>query len=187
MQVNKPQVHIWLEQIYGRYEQDWPDARPYDKHRGSWHHIKLGIYMVQLAMHNLLLIYKAEASGPLLLLNQLFQSRVLEFLLVGYCSSEWRWNGKLKPFTVGDKLLLHPTDKMMFSHGHERKKSSPLWDGLHFTQRSIAANSKRHNIYFSPAGPSVVTQGLGQMRPLRQAVPMTADIPWWHRRRGLTE
>lgn len=124
-QVNKPQDHIWLVQIYGRYEQDWPDARPYDKHWGSWHHIKLGIYMVQLAMHNLLLIYKAEASGPLLLLYQLFQSPVLEFLVVGYCSSECWWNRKLKPFTVGDELLLHPTDKIMFSHVMKERRVGP--------------------------------------------------------------
>ena len=134
--------------------------------------------MVQLAMHNLLLIYKAGASGPLLLLYQAFQSPVLEFLVVEYCSSECQWNGNLKPFRVGDRVLLHPTDKITFSHGHERRKGRPLWDGLHFTRRSVTANSKRHNIYFSLAGPSAVTQALGQMRPLRQAVPMTADIPW---------
>jgi len=147
MQVTKPQVHMWLEQIYGTYEQDWPDARPYDKHRGSWHHIKLGIYVVQLAMHNLLLIYKAGASGPLLLLYQLFLSPVLEFLVAGYCSSECQWNGKLRPFTVGDQLLLHLTDEIMFSHGHERKQGRPLWDGLLFTRRSVTANSKRQYLF----------------------------------------
>lgn len=45
----------------------WPDARPYDKYKESWCGIKkLGIYMVQLAMHNLFLIYEAGASGVLL-------------------------------------------------------------------------------------------------------------------------
>lgn len=44
--------------------------------------------MVQLAMHNLLVIYKAGASGPLLLFYQLLQSLVLEFLVAEYGSSE---------------------------------------------------------------------------------------------------
>lgn len=97
--------------------------------------------MVQLVMHNLLLIYKAGASGPLLLFYQLFRSPVLEFLIADYCSCECWWNGKLKPFIVEDKLLLHPTDNITFSHDHERKKGMVLWDGLHFTRRSIAADS----------------------------------------------
>lgn len=97
--------------------------------------------MVQLVMHNLLLIYKAGASGSLLLFYQLFRSPVLEFLVAGYCSCECWWNGKCKPFIVGDKILLHPTDNIIFSHDHERKKGRPLWDGLYFTRRSIAADS----------------------------------------------
>lgn len=48
--------------------------------------------MVQLDMHNLLLIYKAGASGPLLSLCQLLLSPILDFLVVEYCFSvpvEW--------------------------------------------------------------------------------------------------
>lgn len=116
--------------------------------------------MVQLAMHNLL-IHKAGASGPLLLFHQLYQSLVLEFLVAEYCSSECQWNGKLKPSTVGDKLLCHPTDKKMLGHCHERKKGRPLWDGVHFKQRSETANSKRYNTYFSLAGPSAGQMGYG--------------------------
>lgn len=115
MQINHPQVHILLEQIYGRYDQGWPSARPYHKHWGSWHHIKLGIYMVQLAMHNILLIYKIGASAPLLLLHQLFPRTVLEFLVIEYCSCVCWCNGKLKPVTAGDKLLLRPADKIILS------------------------------------------------------------------------
>lgn len=66
-------------------------------------------------MDNILLIYKAGASAPLLLLHQLFQNSVIEFLVVKYCSCVCQWNRKLVSFTVRDKLLLYPTDKVMFS------------------------------------------------------------------------
>lgn len=75
--------------------------------------------MVQLAMHNLLLIYKAGASASLLLLYQLFWRPVLEFLVAEYCSSECQQNGKLNPFIVGDKLLFYLADKIC---SNKRKK-----------------------------------------------------------------
>lgn len=184
MQMYKPQVHIWLKQIYGRYERDWPDAAPYDKHQGPWHPIKLGIYMVQLAMHNRLLIYKAGASGSLLLLYQLFWIPVLEFLVAEYCSSECQWNGKLNPFVVGDKLLFYLADQICSSKVMKDRRVCPCGMGSTSQQNPATANSKRNNTCFSLSGPSAVTERLSQMRPLWQAVPVTADIP---QRRGRWE
>lgn len=57
--------------------------------------------MAQLVMHNLLLIYNAGASGPLLLVFQLFQSLILEFLIGENCAVELQWDGKLKTIQSG--------------------------------------------------------------------------------------
>lgn len=66
-------------------------------------------------MHNLLLIYKAGASGSLLLIYQLFWRPALEFLVAEYCSSECHQNGKLNPFVVGDKLFVCLADQICSS------------------------------------------------------------------------
>lgn len=83
--------------------------------------------MVQLAVHNLFLIYKAGASGSLL--YQLFWRPVLEFFVAEYCSSECQWNGKLNPFIAGDQLLFSLAEQICSSKVMKDRRVDPCGMG----------------------------------------------------------